>query len=46
MINKFTKEFANEFCNDNGDIDWKKLVQFNSDRNKKNKTVLITTSIN
>lgn len=30
MINKFTIEFANLFCNDNGDIDWEKLVQFNS----------------
>jgi hypothetical protein len=30
MINKFTKEFANEFCKDNGDIDWDKLVKFNS----------------
>ncbi len=30
MINKFTKEFANEFCDDNGAINWKKLVQFNS----------------
>ncbi|MCX6220902.1 MAG: PmeII family type II restriction endonuclease [Bacteroidia bacterium] len=30
MINKFTKEFANEFCEDNGDIDWDKLVRFNS----------------
>ncbi len=30
MINKFTKEFANEFCNDNGEIDWEKLVRFNS----------------
>ena len=30
MINKFTKEFANEFCLDNGKIDWTKLVQFNS----------------
>lgn len=30
MINKFTKEFANEFCKDNGEIDWRKLVQFNS----------------
>lgn len=30
MINKFTKEFANEFCADNGMIDWKKLVMFNS----------------
>lgn len=30
MINKFTKEFANEYCKDNGEIDWVKLVQFNS----------------
>lgn len=32
MINKFTKEFANEFCKDNGDIDWDKLVKYNSAR--------------
>lgn len=30
MINKFTKQFANDFCDDNGVINWKKLVQFNS----------------
>lgn len=30
MINKFTKDFANEFCKDNGEIDWEKLVRFNS----------------
>ncbi len=30
MINKFTKEFANIFCKDNGEIDWEKLVYFNS----------------
>jgi type II restriction endonuclease EcoO109I-like protein len=30
MINKFTKEFANEFCKENGEIDWDKLVRFNS----------------
>ncbi|MBW6486201.1 MAG: cytosolic protein [Syntrophobacterales bacterium] len=30
MINKFTKEFANVFCKDNGEIDWNKLVRFNS----------------
>ncbi|NOY96326.1 MAG: cytosolic protein [Chlorobi bacterium] len=30
MINIFTKEFANEFCEDNGEIDWPKLVRFNS----------------
>ncbi len=31
MINKFTKEFANSFCNDEGEIDWDKLVRFNSE---------------
>lgn len=31
MINKFTKEFANKFCNDNGEIEWEKLVRFNSE---------------
>jgi len=30
MINKFTKEFANDFCEDNGEINWEKLVEFNS----------------
>ncbi|HYM93934.1 MAG TPA: PmeII family type II restriction endonuclease [Chitinophagaceae bacterium] len=30
MINKFTKEFADTFCIDNGSIDWNKLVRFNS----------------
>jgi hypothetical protein len=30
MINMFTKEFSNEFCKDNGEIDWAKLVRFNS----------------
>lgn len=30
MINLFTKEFTNTFCKDNGEIDWGKLVRFNS----------------
>ena len=30
MINKFTKEFADTFCMDNGSINWDKLVRFNS----------------
>ena len=30
MINKFTKEFAVEFCKEDGEIDWEKLVRFNS----------------
>lgn len=41
MINKFTREFANDFCKESGEIDWKKLVQFNSateqSENRKNK---------
>jgi hypothetical protein len=41
MINKFTKEFANDFCKESEEIDWDKLVQFNSatvNKNKKLKT--------
>jgi hypothetical protein len=30
MINKFIKEFSIIYCNDIGEIDWEKLVQFNS----------------
>jgi len=30
MINKFTKEFSNTYCDDNGEIDWEKLVRYNS----------------
>lgn len=30
MINKFTKEFTIDFCDDNGAIDWEKLVKLNS----------------
>lgn len=29
-INKFTREFANDFCSENGTINWEKLVRFNS----------------
>nr|WP_292003067.1 PmeII family type II restriction endonuclease [Chlorobium sp.] len=29
-INMFTKTFTCEYCKDNGTIDWKKLVEFNS----------------
>ena len=31
-VNRFTKEFIDEFCNDEGNIDWEKLVRFNSGR--------------
>ncbi len=30
MINKFSKEFAEMFCKNNGEIDWDGLVRFNS----------------
>ncbi len=30
MINKFTRKFSNDFCKDNGEIDWEKLVRYNS----------------
>ncbi|MFZ2486735.1 MAG: PmeII family type II restriction endonuclease [Anaerolineae bacterium] len=30
MINRFTREFSNEFCAIDGSIDWPKLVRFNS----------------
>ncbi|MBI9038849.1 MAG: cytosolic protein [Bacteroidales bacterium] len=30
MINKFTKEFVNDFCLKTGDIDWNNLVKYNS----------------
>ncbi len=33
MINKFTREFSNEYCNDDGEINWEKLVIFNSGDN-------------
>ena len=34
ISNKFTKEFINDFCNENGEINWVKLVQFNSGAKK------------
>ena len=34
-INKFTKEFMNDFCKENGEIDWKEIVIFNSADKKK-----------
>jgi hypothetical protein len=32
IINLFTKEFSNTYCKQNGNIDWEKLVRFNSER--------------
>lgn len=33
-INKFTREFTLTFCKESGEIDWEKLTQFNSSKNK------------
>ncbi|MCL2099046.1 MAG: hypothetical protein FWH24_01235 [Oscillospiraceae bacterium] len=30
MINKFTKQFSGNYCKNNGEIDWEKLVKLNS----------------
>ena len=30
LVNKFTKEFTEKFCNKNGEILWERLVQYNS----------------
>jgi hypothetical protein len=30
LINRLTKEFLQDFCNDNGEIEWGKLIRFNS----------------
>ena len=32
VLNKFVKEFIDNFCRKNGAIDWKKIVEFNSSR--------------
>ncbi len=30
LLNKFTHEFTSRFCKENGEINWDKLIQFNS----------------
>ena len=30
VVNRFTKQFLDEFCNERGDINWYQLVEFNS----------------
>lgn len=32
-VNRYVREFTNDFCRDNGAIDWEKLVRFNSGTN-------------
>lgn len=34
MINKFTRDFIKHFCKSNGEIDWAKLVEYNSGKKK------------
>lgn len=31
VINKFTREFTLEFCDEQGSIDWTRLLRFNSE---------------
>ncbi|MDR1984837.1 MAG: cytosolic protein [Prevotellaceae bacterium] len=40
-INKFTLQFVNEFCQENGEIDWYKIVKFNSGKENKTKRYFI-----
>jgi hypothetical protein len=30
VANRLLREFANDFCKENGSIDWEKLIEFNS----------------
>jgi hypothetical protein len=30
VVNRFTKQFVDRFCEESGAIDWEKLVEFNS----------------
>ncbi len=32
VINRFTREFATEYCDESGSILWEKLVKFNSSK--------------
>ncbi|MBK7683207.1 MAG: cytosolic protein [Bacteroidia bacterium] len=34
LVNKLTKEFLDNFCDNNGNINWDKLIVFNSSENK------------
>ncbi len=36
VINRFTREFATEYCDTNGSILWEKLVKFNSGKSSNN----------
>ena len=32
ILNVFTKEFSDTYCKESGEIDWEKLVRFNSEK--------------
>ena len=34
IVNQFTRQFLREFCDDDGMVNWKQLVQFNSGRSR------------
>lgn len=34
-INNFTLQFINDFCKENGEVDWRKIVKFNSGKKEK-----------
>ena len=36
VVNKYVKEFLNEYCNDDGSINWEKIVEVNSGKKEKN----------
>lgn len=38
LLNKFTKDFSNEYCKEDGEIDWEKIVELNS-KIRKNKNI-------
>jgi hypothetical protein len=31
LLNRFVKEFSNEYCKSSGEIDWEKIVKLNSE---------------
>jgi hypothetical protein len=33
-VNRYVREFATDFCTEDGSIDWRRLVEFNSGRNR------------
>ena len=37
-INKLTAQFIKDFCDESGDVDWEKLVEFNSGKKYKEET--------